>query len=726
MNKQRWLTLVVLAVLLVATSPKPALSSFTPLREPEVRLVTDRHRGLGDVVSDEWLAHMRADLATATPDWEDEGEKDDSRYGEAIASAGDFNGDGYDDLIVGAWYYSITSAPHSGRAYLYYGSASGLSDDPGLVFDPPLINTDGFFGTSVGTAGDVNGDGVDDIIIGMDNWDGTYTDEGAAFVYYGSDSTEGPDNKHDWFAHGNMTHAHFGSSVSTAGDVNDDGYDDIMVGAYWYDSNWGAVFVWHGSPDPTGLGATGTPANADWDVQDIKYDSGLASVSTAGDVNGDGSDDIIVGAGAYDNPNDREGLVMVWYGSSPDGLNLGVDGTLANADWKIEGNADNRELGESIGTLGDVNDDGYDDIILGSYHVWGEAVDGGDALVFYGSIDGLTPTNATPADADWKIEDPVGGDARTFSVQRNPGADVNGDGYDDAIIGITGYDVISGTLTLSNAGAVAVWYGSAAGLGGDETVASADWLAEGGQAGEYMGRYVNTAGDVDNNGAADVAAGAPYYDLDPITPGNNYGRAYAYYFNPSPTITSLSPASATAGGPDFTLTVNGTGFFNGESTVRWNGSDRATTYGSNTQLTASISAADIATAGTAGVTVLNSAPGGGISNPETFTINNPLPTITSLSPASATVGGPAFTLTVNGTDFVDGASTVRWNGSDRATTYVSSTQLTASISAADIATVGTASVTVFNSAPGGGTSNAMTFTIDYLHVYLPVVLKNFP
>jgi len=259
---------------------------------------------------------------------------------------------------------------------------------------------------------------------------------------------------------------------------------------------------------------------------------------------------------------------------------------------------------------------------LGSYEVWWLTVDGGDALLFYGSESGLTPVNATPADANWKVVDPVGGDARTFSVQRNPGADVNGDDYDDAIISITGYDVISGTLTLSNAGAVAVWYGSASGLGGDETVASADWLAEGGQAGEYMGRYVNTTGDVDNNGAADVAAGAPYYDLDPITPGNNYGRAYAYYFNPIPTITILSPASATAGGSAFTLTVNGTGFV-GTSTVRWNGSDRATTYVSSTQLTASISAADIATASTTSVTVLNSAPGGCTSNPETFTINTP-------------------------------------------------------------------------------------------------------
>jgi len=242
---------------------------------------------------------------------------------------------------------------------------------------------------------------------------------------------------------------------------------------------------------------------------------------------------------------------------------------------------------------------------------------------------------------------------------------------------------------MTNTGAVAVWYGSASGLGGDETVASADWLAEGSQVGENMGSYVNTPGDVDNNGAADVAAGAPNYDLNPSTAGDNYGRAYAYYFNPLPNITSLSPASATAGGSAFTLTVNGTGFV-GTSTVGFHGSERPTTYVSPIQLTASISAADIATAGTAGVAVLNSAPGGGISNTETFTINNLLPNITSLNPASATAGGSAFTLTVNGTNFVNGVSTVRWNGSNRATTYVSSTQLTASINAADIATGGTA------------------------------------
>jgi hypothetical protein len=90
--------------------------------------------------------------------------------------------------------------------------------------------------------------------------------------------------------------------------------------------------------------------------------------------------------------------------------------------------------------------------------------------------------------------------------------------------------------------------------------------------------------------------------------------------------------------------------------------------------------------------------------------NNPIPSISTLSPASAVAGGPAFTLTVNGSGFVSG-SVVRWNGSDRTTTFVSSTQLTAAIPASDIAVAGTAQVTVFNPAPGGGTSNAQTFTI---------------
>jgi hypothetical protein len=177
-----------------------------------------------------------------------------------------------------------------------------------------------------------------------------------------------------------------------------------------------------------------------------------------------------------------------------------------------------------------------------------------------------------------------------------------------------------------------------------------------------------------------------------------------------PTISGLSPLSQTREGAAFTLTVKGSGFVNG-SVVQWNGSNRTTKYVSSIQLTAAIPATDIASAGTAQVTVFNPAPGGGTSSVRTFTINNPVPATTSLSPTSTTAGGAGFTLTVNGTHFVPG-SIVRWKGANRTTTYVSSTQLTATIPAADIALAGTANVTVFNPAPGGGTSTARTFTIN--------------
>ncbi|MCS6881536.1 MAG: IPT/TIG domain-containing protein [Chloroflexaceae bacterium] len=193
------------------------------------------------------------------------------------------------------------------------------------------------------------------------------------------------------------------------------------------------------------------------------------------------------------------------------------------------------------------------------------------------------------------------------------------------------------------------------------------------------------------------------------TSGRTFELPFVICGNPVPAITSLSPASATAGGDTFTLTVNGSGFSN-NSVVRWNGTPRSTTFVSATQLTAQIPASDIAAAGTANVTVLNPNPDVE-SAASTFTINNPAPAITSLSPASATAGGPAFTLTVTGSNFVNGA-VVRWNDTDRPTTFVSATQLTAQIPASDIAAAGTASITVVNPAPGGGTSNSVTFTIN--------------
>ena len=167
--------------------------------------------------------------------------------------------------------------------------------------------------------------------------------------------------------------------------------------------------------------------------------------------------------------------------------------------------------------------------------------------------------------------------------------------------------------------------------------------------------------------------------------------------------------------PAFTLTVNGSDFVPG-SVVRWNGANRATTYVSDVSLETSISAADIANAGSASVSVFAPAPGGGVSLAQTFTIDplvvdNPTPVLTSVNPTSAVEGDPAFTLTVNGSDFVPG-SVVRWNGGDRATTYVSENSLEAAISATDITSAGSASIAVFSPSPGGGTSDAQSFTID--------------
>lgn len=182
--------------------------------------------------------------------------------------------------------------------------------------------------------------------------------------------------------------------------------------------------------------------------------------------------------------------------------------------------------------------------------------------------------------------------------------------------------------------------------------------------------------------------------------------------NPVPAITALDPSRTAAGSGALTLTVRGTNFVQG-SVVRWNGSNRQTTYVSATELRAQIPAGDLAQPGQAQVTVFNPAPGGGASNALTFTIEqpvNPAPTITALDPSSAFAGSDALTLKVTGTNFVQ-SSVVRWNGSDRQTTYVSATELRAEITAADLAEPGTAQVTVFNPAPGGGTSNAQPFAI---------------
>jgi CSLREA domain-containing protein len=200
--------------------------------------------------------------------------------------------------------------------------------------------------------------------------------------------------------------------------------------------------------------------------------------------------------------------------------------------------------------------------------------------------------------------------------------------------------------------------------------------------------------------------------------------------NPVPAITTLFPNSKPAGESGFKLTVNGYTygtFVLGLSVVYWNGSPRPTAFVNTSQITADITTADLAVAGPVKVTVVNPGQGGGLSNEVIFTVTrtNPFPTITNLSPATRPAGGSDFTLIVDGSNFVDQSSVVRWNGIARPTTFISDSQLTADIPASDLAAMGTASVTVSNSPPGGGISDPpAAFTIGPPLLYLPIVIRN--
>lgn len=193
------------------------------------------------------------------------------------------------------------------------------------------------------------------------------------------------------------------------------------------------------------------------------------------------------------------------------------------------------------------------------------------------------------------------------------------------------------------------------------------------------------------------------------TPGGGTSSALTFTVNnPAPSLSTMAPTSVTAGGSSFTLTVGGSSFVTG-SVVQVNGANRSTTFVSDSQLTASIPASDIAAAGNLSITVFNAAPGGGASSPLTLSINNPVPSISSVSPNPALALASSYELTVSGTGFVTG-SVIRIDGASQTTTFISATQLQANVSGG-LLDVGVHSVTVFNPTPGGGTSNSVNLTV---------------
>lgn len=397
---------------------------------------------------------------SSTPDWEGTSPtlEYNGYFGVVVASAGDVNGDSCGDVMVSMYNFGGADV---GAVFVWYGSTSGLSAAPSWKAEH--IATYAHFGWSMGGAGDVNGDGYDDIIAGAYRYDSAGTSN--AYVWYGSDlglGDNGTPTNADWTASSDQDLSAFGTSVGSAGDVNGDGFDDVFVAAQRYsngETKEGMVFIWHGSS--TGLGDNGTPANADWKAESNQADAGFGgdyasgpdkgSAGTAGDINGDGYDEFMVGSLLYDNPEINEGAVFMWYGS-PSGLNEGANGNPSNAGWMVESNQAGAWLGTAVGTAGDFNDDGYDEVMMSAgFYDYDGANDSGLVVLWFGSEEGLH-ASATVGDYDWMNVPPDYYDC-LFGWSLSSAGDVNDDHADDIIIGAQNF--------MNNyAGGAAAWYGT--------------------------------------------------------------------------------------------------------------------------------------------------------------------------------------------------------------------------------------------------------------------------
>jgi len=391
------------------------------------------------------------------------GENNADFFGTSAAWVGDVNGDGYDDVLIGAFRYPEIGS--IGKAYLYFGGpALDLVAD--LVINPPAGGS-GWFGISVASAGDFNGDDHPDFIIGAQQ--SGY--EGKAFIYYGGPSLDAaPDVTLIGESTGTLTG--FGASVASAGDVNDDGFDDVIVGAPSSDGSGnrpGHAYVFFGGAVPDAV--------ADRVFTGVGFNDQLGSVvGSAGDMNGDGHPDVFATAPYNSAAAQNAGAVYVWFGgpafdTTPD---LTVYGSGAGEHLMRAANA------------GDVNDDGYSDLIGAG---WSQV------RVWFG---GSSP-NAVP---DLTL-------ARTYATVAGAG-DVDGDGIDDFMIGAP---------NNFPGGRVSVY------SGGSGVDILEDRYYVGDDTGAVIGLVVAGGGHVDGPGPSDLIGSANW---DPEAIGYNRGRVYVF------------------------------------------------------------------------------------------------------------------------------------------------------------------------------------------------------
>jgi hypothetical protein len=357
--------------------------------------------------------------ASTAPQAQLRGTEPNGHFGWSVASAGDINGDGFGDVIVGA----ADAVGLSGRAYVFLGSASGIVTTASATLAPP--DPMGNFGTVVAGVGDANGDGYADVAVGAPN---ANTTAGRTYVYLGGPSGVGTNAARVLDGPGGIGGA-FGYSIAGAGDVNGDGLADLIVGADNAAMSNGEAYLYFGTPGgilPRPSVTLTSPAGPNGEFG--------AFVGAAGDVNGDGYADIIVSATATDLGN-----AYVYYGRSggvttqPSAMFSGLDGFMGGFGW-------------SVSSAGDVNGDGFDDVVSAAIcAIFGADPDGGyphcgtgRVYLYVGSSGGVVTTPSLTL-----VGPALEG---AFGWSAGAAGDVDGDGFGDMVVSAYALNMFAGSV----------------------------------------------------------------------------------------------------------------------------------------------------------------------------------------------------------------------------------------------------------------------------------------
>ncbi|TFF22006.1 hypothetical protein E3C22_15265 [Jiella endophytica] len=496
----------------------------------------------GQVVGEDFAAVIQLSSLDGTTGFRIDGVAEGDYAGYSVSSAGDVNGDGIDDLIVGA-YAADNNGSQSGSTYVVFGTTTGfdatlnLADlDGGNGFRIDGVAAGDSAGSSVSSAGDVNGDGIDDLIVSAPNAGNNGGLSGSTYVVFGTtagfDATlnlADLDGSNGFRLDGAAASDFTGRSISSAGDVNGDGIDDLIVGAYAADNNGsysGSAYVVFGTT--AGFDATLNLADLDGS-NGFRLDGAAADdftgypVSSAGDVNGDGIDDLIVGAPYADNSGNQSGSAYVVFGTT-----AGFDATLNLADldgsngFRLDGAVAGDGFGWSIASAGDVNGDGIDDLVVSAANADNNGSSSGSAYVVFGTTVGFDAT-LDLADLDgtdgFRLDGVAAGDNAGYSV--SSAGDVNGDGIDDLIVGAPYAD-----NNGSSSGSAYVVFGTTAGFDATLDLADLDgsngFRLDGVADGDNAALRVSAVGDVNGDGIDDLTVGARYADNGATSTGSAY------------------------------------------------------------------------------------------------------------------------------------------------------------------------------------------------------------